>query len=240
MSIALLIATSFSFGFFVESIVGFGGGLIAYSILGFFIDLKQMILAGLYIGTLSSAYIFSTDFKSFDKKIFGSIAPISFVTTLIGVFIFSIFSTQILSLIFAILLILLAIKTMFFDKYIFPKFFKTKLICIGGIAQGAFGTGGPFLVNALKNDFTNKSSLRTTMAMFFMAFNIVRFAQLSIYDKLPLDFFKEIWWTVIPVFFTIKCGHFIHLKISDNFFKKLISIMTLFAGLKFFSKFFYS
>ncbi len=38
MSIILLIATSFSFGFFIESIVGFGGGLIAYSILGFFMN----------------------------------------------------------------------------------------------------------------------------------------------------------------------------------------------------------
>ena len=70
MSVALLIATSFSLGFFVESIVGFGGGLIAYAILGFFIDLKIMILAGLYIGTISSTYIAYTDFKSFDKKIF--------------------------------------------------------------------------------------------------------------------------------------------------------------------------
>lgn len=237
MSIALLIATSFSLGFFVESIVGFGGGLIAYSILGFFIDLKQMILSGLYIGTISSAYIIFTDPKSFDKKIFKSIAPISLFMTMLGVLIFTYSSTQILSLIFAILLILLSIKTMFFEKYIFPKFFKTKLICLAGIAQGAFGTGGPFLVNALKNDFRNKSVLRTTMAAFFFVFNIVRFLQLSLEGQLSLDFFVQIWWTIIPVFLAIKLGHLVHLKISENFFKKLIATMTMFAGIKFLIKF---
>jgi len=237
MSIALLIATSFSFGFFVESIIGFGGGLIAYSILGFFMDLKQMILAGLYIGTLSSACIALTDIKSFDKKVFKSVAPLSFVATIIGVLIFSKFSAEILSLIFAILLISLAIKNMFFEKYIFPKFFKTKLIIIGGISQGAFGIGGPFTVNALKDDFKNKSGLRTTMAVFFVFCNVVRFIQLYIEKQISLDFFAQIWWTVIPVFFTIKFGHFIHLKISESFFKKLIAAMTMFAAVKFFVKF---
>jgi uncharacterized membrane protein YfcA len=236
MSIALLIATSFSIGFFVESIVGFGGGLIAYSILGFFMDLKQMVLAGLYIGTLSSGFIAFTDPKSFDKKIFKSVFLISLSGVVFGVLIFSYLSVKILSLIFAILLMFLAIRTMFFDKYIFPKFFKTKLLLIGGIAQGAFGVGGPFTVNALKNDFRHKSNLRTTMAVFFVFFNIVRFVQLVIEHQISFDFFSQIWWAVIPVFCTIKCGHFIHLKISESFFKKLIAIMTVFAALKFLTK----
>jgi hypothetical protein len=238
MSIALLIATSFSFGFFVESIIGFGGGLIAYSILGFFLDLKEMILAGLYISTCASAYIAYTDLKSFDKKIFKSIAPICLFGTILGVFAFTYFSSTILSAIFGILLILLAIKTIFFDKFIFPKNFKTLLLFIGAISQGTFGIGGPFIVNALKNDFKNKSALRTTMAVFFMFFNLVRFAQLSLQEKIEPIFFSKIWWTIIPVFLAIHVGYRIHLKISETLFKKMIGLMTIFAGLKFLTKVF--
>lgn len=238
MPAALLIATSFSLGFFVESIIGFGGGLIAYSILGFFLDLKEMIIAGLYIGTISSAYIAYTDFKSCDKKLFLPLLPLCLLGTVIGVFIFSKFPSDILSMIFGVLLILLAIKTIFFDKFSFPKIFKTKLLLIGGISQGAFGIGGPFLVNALKSDFKNKSSLRTTMAMFFVTFNLVRFFQLSLQHEIKPEFFMEIWWTVIPVFVAIKLGYRAHLKISEEFFKKLIGLMTIFAGLKFLSKMF--
>jgi uncharacterized membrane protein YfcA len=233
MLAAILIAISFSLGFFVESIIGFGGGLIAYSILGFFLDLKKMILAGLYIGTLSSGYIAFTDFKSFNPKILQKIAPICLFGTIFGVAIFSHFSSQVLSIIFGILLILLAIKTIFFDQFIFPKLFKTKLLLIGGISQGAFGIGGPFIANALKNDFKNKSEFRTTLAIFFVAFNFVRLVQLGWQNELKLDFFAQIWWCPIPVFCAIKLGHLVHLKISENIFKKGIGLLTIFAGLKF-------
>ncbi len=238
MSLALLIATSFSLGFFVESIVGFGGGLIAYSILGFFIDLKEMVIAGLYIGTCSSGYIAYSGYKSFDKKSFTSLVPFCLLGTVLGVFIFSKFSSEILSFIFGILLILLAIKTTFFDKLIFPEFFKKKLFFIGGVSQGAFGIGGPFLVNALKNDFKDKSALRSTMAMTFFVFNLVRLFQLGLQHQLKAEFFANIWWTIIPVFFAIQIGYRVHLRISEVFFKKLIGLLTLFAGLKFLAKVF--
>ena len=192
-----------------------------------------MILAGLYISTCASAYIAYTDIKSFDKKVFKSVAPICLIGTILGVFTFTYFSSAILSVIFGILLILLAIKTIFFDKFIFPKNFKTQLLFIGGISQGAFGIGGPFIVNALKNDFKNKSALRTTMAVFFLFFNLVRFAQLSLQGKIEPVFFSKIWWTIIPVFLAIHIGYRVHLKISENLFKKMIGLMTIFAGLKF-------
>ncbi len=238
MSAALLIAISFSLGFFVESIIGFGGGLIAYAILGFFLDLKEMILAGLYIGTLASSHVFCTDHKSFDKKIFKSLVPLCVSGSIIGTFFFAKFSSEKLSFIFGILLILLAIKIMFFDKFTFPKIFKKKLIFIGGISQGSFGIGGPFWVNAVKDDFKTKSGLRTTMAACFVSFNFVRITQLSLQGQLKLDFFYSIWWTIIPVFVAIKLGHLAHLKISENHFKKGIALMTIFASLKFLSKIF--
>jgi uncharacterized membrane protein YfcA len=235
---ATLIAISFSLGFFIESIIGFGAALIAYSILGFFLDFKEMILSGLYIGTIASVKIIYTDRKSFDAKTFKSAMPLCIIGTILGALLFSKLSTSFLSGIFGILLIILAIKIMFFDKFIFPNFFKSKLILIGGIAQGAFGTGGPFWVNALQKDFKNKSNLRTTLAVFFVSFNLIRFAQLYFQGALKLDFFLNIWWTIIPVFLAIKLGHIMHLKISEEAFKKGISVITIFAGLKFLSTIF--
>lgn len=233
LGISLLIATAFSIGFFIESIVGFGGGLIAYFILGFFIDLKTMIMAGLYIGTCSSFYIAITDIKNFDKKIFLKSMPIALIGTIIGVYAFSNLSESFLSITFATILLLLSLKIIAFDNYELPKIFKNQLILIGGISQGAFGIGGPFWVNALKNDFLNKSQLRTTMAIFFVFFNLIRFINLAINKQLKLELFSNILWVIIPVFISIKLGHLLHLRISESFFKKLIGLVTMFAGLKF-------
>ncbi len=238
MLIPILIATSFSLGFFVESIVGFGGGLIAYSILGFFTDIKTMVIAGLYIGTASSAYIVYTGRQYFNFKILKSILPLSLIGTVFGVFIFSKLSSETLALGLGGLLIILSIKTTFFDSYILPKIFKNKLILIGGISHGSFGIGGPFIVNALKKDFANKSELRTTMAAFFVLLNIVRIAQLFLQNQINIEFFTQIWWVIIPVFVAIYFGYHVHLKISESFFKKLIGMVTFFAGIKFLSKVF--
>ncbi len=195
-----------------------------------------MIVAALYIGTCSSSYIAYSDHKAFNKKIFLSAAPFCLVGTVIGVFIFSKVDAQILSLILGILLILIAVKSIFFDHLILPKFLKNKLLLIGGISHGAFGIGGPFVINALRHDFQNKSELRTTMAVYFAAFNFVRIIQLSLQNQISLEFVSKIWWVIIPVFVAIKFGHKVHLTISEEFLRKSILVVTFCAGIKFLLK----
>ena len=240
----LLIAGCFTIGFFFESIFGFGGGIIAYSILSFFIDLKTAIIAGFYVGTLSSLIIILTSYQHFEKKIFNKTVIISVFGSIVGVFCFVYFPVKILSLIFGVLLIFIALKNLFLEKKIDPQieqelrnkkfgFLKIKLIFIGAMAQGAFGTGGPFIVNALKYHFANKSSLRTTMSAYFLFCNFVRLPILIYKNEFNFDFFYKIYWIIIPVFMAIWLGHKVHLKISPHHFKIGIGIITLIAGLKF-------
>jgi len=236
MASSIIIATFFSIGFFFESVFGFGGGLIAYSFLGFFIDIKKMIIAGLYVGTLASGYIALSSLKHFDKKIFIKLIPFSIIGSIIGIYIFIILSSQILAFSFAIILLILSLRMLFFEKYKFPKIIKNKFLLIGAIAQGSFGVGGPFIVSVISQDFANKSSLRTTMAMFFLLVNILRFFQLIFANSLDIIFIKEIWWIIIPVFFAIYCGHLVHIKISDKYFKIGIATITLLASFNFIFK----
>jgi uncharacterized membrane protein YfcA len=236
MFFTTLIAIFFSIGFFFESIFGFGGGLISFALLGFFLEIKEMILVGLYIGTLSSSYIAFTSRKHFEVKIFVKLIPLALLGSIIGVYGFMYFSAEKLSLIFAIILFFLAIKMIFFDHYKFPKLLKNKFLLIGAISQGAFGIGGPFIVSVVKNDFKSKSSLRATMAVYFVFCNVLRIIQMFFADKLKIEFFAEIAWTIIPVFIAIYFGHLVHLKIKDDVFKKGVSIMILLASINFMFK----
>ena len=236
MTIALLIATCFSFGFFIESIIGFGGGMIAYSILGIFMNIKEMILAGLYIGTISSAAIIFSDYKKVSKRIFFSSIPICFLGTYIGVNAFTTISLQFMTIALGLMLIILSIKTLYFDNLKVPKYYKNSLLLTGGISHGLFGIGGPFFVNALKPEFNSKSELRVTLALFFVTFNLVRFTKLTVQGDLDPGFFLDIWWTVIPVFLAIYLGFKVHVKIDEQLFKKGLSLMTLFAGIIFLFK----
>lgn len=102
--------------------------------------------------------------------------------------------------------------------------------------HGAFGLGGPFVINAISKEFETKSHLRTTMAVFFVGFNVVRIIQLSIQGQIQPQLIFSVWWAVLPVFIAIYLGHKVHLAISETTFKKLISAMTLFAGIMFLLK----
>ncbi len=235
MSIAILVSLLFSLGFFVESIAGFGSAFIAYPVLGIFIDIKKLILIALYIGTCASSYIIVSSFKSFTLKIFLSSLPISIAGTIIGVVVFSESGSQFLLILFGILLIILSMKMIFFDKIKFPRSLKSTLLLIGGITQGMFGMGGAFLIAALQNDFKNKSQLRATMAAFFVTFNLIRFIQLYLGNKLDLEFSK-IWWAPIPVFIAIHIGYKVHLRISEGTFKRIIATITTIAGIYFMFK----
>ncbi|MBM3589916.1 MAG: sulfite exporter TauE/SafE family protein [Alphaproteobacteria bacterium] len=239
MFFSISTALCFSIGFFFESIFGFGGGLIAYSILGFLVDVKNMVLAGLYIGTMSSLYIAISSHDHFDKKIFIKLLPISLMGSIAGVYIFQCFSAQILSVFFGFILLILSIRLIFFDKYKIPKIIKNKFLFFGAISQGAFGIGGPFIVSVINDDFKSKSALRATMAVYFVFCNILRIIQMSFSKILKIDFFMGILWTIIPVFIAIFFGHKIHLKISNKAFKNGLAIITLMASINFIFKAFY-
>ncbi len=228
-----LISTCFAFGFFFESIFGFGGGLIAYSILGFFIDLKLAIKFGLYISSLSSLHILLISWRNLNSKVFLKLLPVAIIGSAIGSSVFSHLSLQNLSLFFGILLTSLSLKSLFFEKVKLPKIIRQKLLIIGSINQGAFGVGGPFVVLAIKEDFANKAQLRATMAGYFLFCNLIRFTQLSISQEIDLSFFAQTWWTIFPVFCTIWLGHKVHLKANETHFRYGIAALTLIAGLRF-------
>ena len=119
----LLTGLVFCLGFFVESIIGFGGTLVAFSVLGFFFDIKELILIALYIATSASIFVIASDYKSFNSKIFLESFPFCFIGTIIGVSSFLWISSEDLLLAFAVFLILLAFKVIFFDDIKFPKIF---------------------------------------------------------------------------------------------------------------------
>ncbi len=210
--------------------------MIAYSILGYFMDVKEMVLAGLYIGTLSSATIVFSDYKKFSKRVYLTSIPFCFIGTYLGVYIFTSVSSQIMVTVLGGLLILLSGKTLFFDNIKIPKYLRNILLFKGGISHGLFGIGGPFFVNALKPEFNDKSELRVTIAAFFTSFNIARFFQLVNKGEIEPTFFLDIWWTMIPVFLTIYLGFKVHVKIDEKLFRKGICIMTLLSGVVFLLK----
>ncbi len=227
-----LVPLVFFVAYFIESIFGFGGLIISFTILSFFVDTKNMIFLGLYVATCASTFVVISDRKSFSKEAFSKIFVIAFIGTIIGLVLFNYFTSLILLKIFAVFLLFFSIKSLFYESLsLKSKILQKLFLFAGGILQGLFGTGGPFTVLAAKDWFKSKSQLRTTMAVFFIVFNIIRAIQLTTFGTFNYSIIQMYWWVIFPLALAIFLGYRIHLKINEAYFKIGINWLLLFAGI---------
>jgi len=224
----------FAFGYFIESIFGFAGTIIAFSILAFFIDIKELIFIALFYATFTSFIIIITDIKSISKQKILQMLKTSIPGIIIGSMFLDYLSSN-------IILKLLGIFLIFFSIWSFLPIKKNNtpkklFLLISGIFQGTFGTGGPLAISAMKNDFDNKSQLRTTFALFFIILNIIRGIQYFIQNTFNYSNISEFIWFLPIILMTTLLGHKVHLKISQKYFENGIYILLLVSGIFLFFK----
>jgi len=227
----IYITLALLFGFFIESIFGFAGSIISLAILGFFVDIKTLVTLILYVSTVASLLVVSTDLSSFSKKEYFSMAKLAIPGAIIGALLFNYLSSEALLKILAIFLLGLGFKSFFEPKL--KSNFKNLLLFISGIIHGVFGLGGVVAIGTMKNSLANKSQVRVTFAIFFITLNFIRAIQYLIQSTVDTTEIIKFWWIPAPLYCAIWLGHKVHLKISEHLFKKGISILLLTSGIFF-------
>jgi len=233
MNPQIIIGIGFIVGALVESIFGFGSTIIAYLIIGLFIDFKTAIWLGVLIATLTSAFVFLTGIKNLSKKDLFYILLPAIPGLIIGSFLLDYVNSEILLKIFGILIISFTLYD--FLKPKIPKFLERFLLLINGFIHGFIGTGGPIPVTIMKNKM-DKSALRTTFALYFVILDVMRIVQYYLQNTFNFSETFQYWWLVIAILIVVILGHKIHLNISTKLFKQGISVILLIAGIYFIFK----
>ena len=224
-----LLAFSFFIGFIIESIVGFGGTLIAYSFLLFFFDIKLLIISTIILPIIASAFILLSDFKSINWKILLIFTPICLVGIPFGIMLFNYLSSGIILKILATFLILFGLRSIFFGEIVTHGWISKIIVFISGVIHGLIGTGGPISIIGMKTALKTKASIRASMAVFFLVLNIFRIIQLYLTGIEMKEFFINIY-IAIPMILGIVIGHKIHKKITEGQFKIALSVFFIIAG----------
>ncbi len=218
-----------SFG--VESIFGLGGTIISLAILGFFFDIKEMIILDSFAAGLTSLLIFGSDYKNFNFHIFLKIFVAAIPGIFIGTYFLKSFDSQIILQIFAVFLICYAFWTILSPKFSIAKILKLPINFIGGVFGSLFGTPGPFFVIAMRDVFKNKSEMRATFAIVFLLLSILRIPTYYKTGLLDFDKILPFWWIMFPLLITVWIGHRIHVKLSERMFQVGISVLLGLAGI---------
>lgn len=226
----LFLAISFFVGFVIESIVGFGGTLIAYSFLLFFFEIKALIISTIILPIIASIVILISDVKNISFKVLFVFTPICLIGIPVGIFLFDYLSSGAILKILATFLILFGIRNAFFGEIVIKGMFGKLIVFLSGILHGIVGTGGPVAIIGMKSSFRKKEEIRASLAVFFLVLNIFRITQLSLTSEVSLNVFFENIAISIPMILGIFIGHKIHKKISEKQFKMALSIFFIIAG----------
>lgn len=219
-------------GFYVQTIFGFAGSLVALPILLFQMPLTDAIAYISIFYMCSSILLLSKEWRNLDFKI---ILQLSF-TTVIGVLI------GIVVLNYAKPLFLKTGLGLFIFAYVaYVSFGKRKLklnkfgIYIFGIFagffSGVFSTGGPLHVVCVENSVKDVKTFRATMIGLSGVITLTRIPALAISGILHGHHFKMAL-VIFPIFLLAQfLGKKTFVRINELFFKKILVALLCISGI---------
>lgn len=229
-SLIFLIVILFSNG--MQAITGFAGTLLAMpiSIIILGVDEAKVVLNILTI--ISCLAITMKSYKNINYKEFIKITSIMIIGIIIGIKIFKIISADILIYIYAVLIILIAVKGLFIKKKInLHKYVMFIILVIAGIIHGMFVSGGALLVVYAVNVLKDKDEFRATVAPIWVILNTF-----MIYDHIKMGYLTQsslnlILISIIPLFAGVYIGNKIQKKINQETFLNLTYILLIISGI---------
>ena len=215
----------------IESIFGFGGTIIFLGISGLLYDFNTLIKMAMVVGLASGLAVLIQSYKHLSYYHLFNILLLTLPGALIGTYLIDYLASQILIKAFAVMLISYGFFNLIWPKILIPKIIKNSIIILGGLIQGIFTIGGPFVLMGYKDNFENKQELRSTMAGYFFLINSLR----AIFFILIGGSYTEIVISYYPiailVMISVWLGYLVHRKIPDIMFKNIIIIAITIIGI---------
>lgn len=215
----------------IQAITGFAGTLLAMPVSIMIIGVYNAKVVLNMMALISCFWIFVQNYKSVNWKEVFKISGFMLIGMIIGIVIFKVVSINILLYIYAVLIILIAIKSLFVkNKVNLPKYSMIVVLIVAGIIHGMFISGGSLLVVYAVSVLRDKDEFRATIAPVWVILNTI-----MMFEHIKTGLFTEYTLTLtliclIPLFIATRIGNVLHKKINQQTFLKLTYILLLISG----------
>ena len=227
----ILLGTAIFCGFFVQTVVGFAGSLIALPILLIGLKLPDAIAYISVFYFFSSSFLVYKEWRDIDRNVILRLGWASVIGVIIGIVVLAHSKPLLLKRALGIF-ILLYVAYMIFGKTNLKLGKKASTIfgIMGGFFAGVFSTGGPLYVIAVKNTVEEAKVFRATMIGVLAVVTIVRIPSLAIAGVLDAGHLR-ISLLILPIFFLAQfLGGRLFLKINEQLFKKVLLVLLCLSG----------
>lgn len=179
---ALGLAAIVALAFTVEASLGFGATVVTVALGSMILPIDAILPSYVPLNLLMSGYLVARYRREVDGSLLGRrVLPAVLVGMPLGMLAFSRFDERWLKVAFGAFVVLLALLELSSSgtpsklRKPLPRALGALMLSIGGVAHGAFGTGGPMVVYVLGRELgDDKARFRATLSVLWLVLNAVQ------------------------------------------------------------------
>jgi len=218
-------------GFFIQSVIGFAGGLVALPFLLCVMPLSEAVSYISIFYLLSTPIYLIKEWPDVDKKLLKNLAISSFFGVVAGIIVLKYGRPLILKKALGVFIILFVLNSLRTRANV-PANPKLKPLFgfLGGFFSGVFSTGGPLYVMIVQKETSNIKTFRATM---FGTLGLVTVMRIPVLIAGGVMTMNEIYNSlyVLPFFIlALFLGKKVYLKLDDILIKKIILALLFVSG----------
>lgn len=215
----------------IQGITGFAGTVLAMPP-GIFlqgIDTAKMVLN--ILGILASLWIIVVSYRDINWSEVKKILFFMVIGTILGMKLFTLLPLGFLLKIYAIFIILMALKGIFIKEEVkTPEWVLVGVILLAGVIHGMFVSGGPLIMIYVAKKLKSKSSFRATLAVVWIVLN--SYLAVSHYNQgiFTPENIRLLYLSIPPLVLGMIVGNILHYKMSQASFLRLSYILLSISG----------
>jgi hypothetical protein len=232
LAILLVIGLGIFLGFFIQTLIGFAGALIALPILLLVLGLKDAIAYISIFYFFSSVYLIAQEWRHIDRKIILKLTVATIIGVGLGIWVLAYGRPLFLKKALGVFILLYVSYTMYAKDKVFKQPKLTFIFGLaGGFFSGLFSTGGPLYVIIVKNSSLTMKSFRATMFGVLGLITAIRIPTLYSAGILNIEQVKYAMY-IMPFFvLAVYLGKKAYAKINELVLKNIVLALLSISGI---------
>jgi hypothetical protein len=229
--ILLIVGLGIFTGFFIQTLIGFAGALIALPILLLVLGLQDAIAYISIFYFFSSVYLIAQEWKYINKKIILKLAIATILGVGLGIWVLAHGKPLFLKKALGVFILLYISYTIYAKDKVFKQPKLTFLFGLaGGFFSGLFSTGGPLYVIIVKDSSITMQSFRATMFGVLGLITAVRIPTLYTAGILNIEQIQYSLY-IMPFFvLAIYLGKKAYAKLNEVVLKQGVLVLLFLSG----------
>jgi uncharacterized protein len=217
--------------FTIEGAIGFGSTVVTVTLGAFLLPIDELLPAFAPLNVVLSLSILVRTWRAVDRKLlFLRVLPLMVAGMPVGMLAMRVADEALLVRVYGVLIVVLAVVQLANKLPPPPRIAGHVLLFLGGVIQGAFGTGGPLTVFVLGNAVEDKTAFRATLAALWLGLNLVLIGGFVADGRINAESGTLTMRLAIGLVIGLVLGELVHRRLDAARFKAVVWVMLAVAG----------